>query len=181
MSEKEKRQGYTLWLTGLSNAGKTTLGIILKSYLESKGIKVEHIDGNVVRENLCRDLGFSPQDRIKNIERVCLLTQILNRNGIWVIASLITPYNTMRHFCRQNLENYVEIYVKCSLDVAIKRDRKGLYSKALAGEIENFTGISDLFEEPDCPDIVVVTEQKTPEECLQTIVNWLERKIILSG
>ncbi|MCL6479194.1 MAG: adenylyl-sulfate kinase [Peptococcaceae bacterium] len=173
------QKGYTLWFTGLSGAGKTTLGSLVERELKARGIKVESLDGDVVRRGLCRDLGFSPEDRMKNIERVCFVAGLLNRNGIWVTASFITPYRSMRALCRKELSNYIEVYVQCSLDVLINRDIKGLYKKAMAGKIANFTGISDPFEEPENPDIVVRTDRETPEESLARIISWLEHKNLI--
>jgi len=173
------QKGYTLWFTGLSGAGKTTLGNLVERELKARGIKVECLDGDVVRRGLCRDLGFSREDRMKNIERVCFVAELLDRNGIWVVASFITPYRGMRGLCRKELSNYVEVYVRCSLDVLINRDIKGLYRKAMAGEIANSTGISDPFEEPDNPDIVVRTDRETPEESLARIIAWLEHKNLI--
>ncbi len=179
VTELEMQKGYTLWFTGLSGAGKTTLGNLVEIELKARGIKVECLDGDVVRRGLCRDLGFSLEDRMKNIERVCFVAKLLNRHGIWVTASFITPYRSMRSLCRKELSNYMEVYVKCPLDVLINRDIKGLYKKAIAGEIKNFTGISDPFEVPVNPDIVVQTDRETPEESLAGIITWLEgRKLI---
>lgn len=152
---------------------------MLEKELQARGVKVECLDGDLVRRGLCRDLGFSPEDRMKNIERVCFVAKLLNRNGIWVTASFITPYRSMRGLCRKELSNYIEVYVRCSLDVLMNRDVKGLYKKAVAGEIANFTGISDPFEEPDNPDIVVRTDRETPEVSLAGIIAWLEEKNIL--
>lgn len=174
------QKGYTLWFTGLSGAGKTTLGNLVEMELKTRGIKVECLDGDVIRQGLCRDLGFSPEDRMKNIERVCFVAKLLNHNGIWVMASFITPYRSMRSLCRNELSNYIEVYVQCHRDVLINRDIKGLYKKAIAGEIANFTGISDPFEEPDNPDIVVQTDRETPEESRVKIITWLKDKKLIS-
>ncbi|MCL6611488.1 MAG: adenylyl-sulfate kinase [Peptococcaceae bacterium] len=176
MTEFKGQQGFTVWFTGLSGAGKTTLGSMLERELRARGINVERLDGDVVRRGLCRDLGFSREDRMKNIERVCFVARLLNRNGIWVTASFITPYRLMRSLLRKELPNYVEVYVQCPLSVLMKRDTKGLYRKALAGEIADFTGISDPFEEPENPDIVVRTDRETPEESLAGIIAQLEER-----
>lgn len=181
MNEIDTQKGYTLWLTGLSGAGKTTLGNLVEMELKDRGIKVEFLDGDLVRQELCRDLGFSMADRMKNIERVCFLAKLLNRNGIWVVASFITPYRSMRSLCRKEISNYIEVYVQCDLDILINRDKKGLYKKALSGEIANFTGISDPFEEPENPDILVKTDQETPEQSLAKIIGWLEHKKLIPG
>lgn len=173
------RDGFTLWLTGLSGAGKTTLGRMVSSEFSARGLRVEFLDGDLVREGLCRDLGFSPEDRMKNIERVCFVAGLLNRHGVVVVASFIAPYKRMRDHCRKELSRYVEVYVKCPLDVLVERDVKGLYKKAFNGQIEGFSGVSDPYEEPDNPDIVVQTDREAVEESFNKIVLWLEeRKLI---
>lgn len=174
MSRPEMREGFTVWFTGLSGAGKTTLGRMLKDELAARGIRAEHLDGDAVRRGLCRDLGFGPEDRVKNIERVSFVAKLLNRNGVCVVASFITPYRRMRRICRDELDRYVEVYVQCPLDVLAARDAKGLYKKALAGEIRNFTGVTDPFEEPVEPEVVVRTDRENPEESLAKIIRWLE-------
>lgn len=174
-------QGFTVWFTGMSGAGKTTLGKMLEEELRSKGIKVERLDGDVVRQDLCRDLGFSAEDREKNIERVALVARILNRNGICVVASFITPYGRMRRFCREQVGRYAEVYVRCPLEVLVRRDVKGLYKRALAGELTGFTGVSDPFEEPENPDAIVDTSQETAAESLARVLDMLEGKGFLTG
>jgi len=168
------QNGFTLWLTGLSGAGKTTLSLLLEKELKNRDIKIEQIDGDSIRKDLCRDLGFSPEDRVKNIERVCFVAKLLNRNGVAVVASLITPYKRMRDFCRAELSRYVEVYVKCPLDVLIERDVKGLYKKSLSGELKGFSGVSDPYEEPENPEIVVQTDRETVEESFNKIMVWLD-------
>lgn len=180
MLDNTTEQGFTIWLTGLSGAGKTTLSLLLEEELTKRGIKTERIDGDSIRMGLCRDLGFSPEDRVRNIERVCFVAKLLNRHGVAVVASLITPYKQMRDYCRKELGRYVEVYVKCPLDVLIERDVKGLYKKALSGEIQGFSGVSDPYEEPDKPNIVVETDKETVEESLKKIVCWLEKRGVIS-
>ena len=174
------QQGVTVWFTGLSGAGKTTLGRMLVDELRTRGVITERLDGDVVRRGLCRDLGFSAEDREKNIERVVFVVQILNRNGVSVVASFITPYLRMRCYCREQIDRYVEVYVRCPLDVLIRRDSKGLYRRALTGELSGFTGVSDLFEEPENPDLIVDTEQETPAESLSKILKMLKVKGFLN-
>ncbi|ACV64802.1 adenylylsulfate kinase [Desulfofarcimen acetoxidans DSM 771] len=169
-------QGFTVWFTGMSGAGKTTLGEKLVKELRFRGFKADGLDGDVVRQGLCRDLGFSVEDREKNIRCMAFAAQILNRNGICAIASFITPYNSMRRFCREQISRYVEIYVRCPLETLIRRDVKGLYKKALSGELPAFTGISDPFEEPETPDLVVDTSCETPEKSLAKVIYMLEMK-----
>lgn len=175
------QQGFTIWFTGMSGAGKTTLGKMLSDKMLSRGLKAERLDGDVVRRGLCRDLGYTAEDREKNIERVVFVAQILNRNGICVVASFITPYLRMRSYCREQLGQYVEIYVHCPLEVLIQRDGKGLYKRALAGELPGFTGISDPFEEPENPDLIIDTGRESPEESLAKILEILEMKGYLAS
>jgi len=173
------QEGFTLWFTGLSGAGKTTLGRMLAQELCSRGLKVEHLDGDAVRKKLCRDLGFSKEDREKNIERVCYVAGLLTKHDVIVLASFIAPYRQIREYCRAEIGRFVEVYVKCPLDVLIRRDEKGLYRKALAGEIDNFTGVSDPYEEPENPDFLVDTGRETAAESLARIVDWLEEQRLI--
>lgn len=171
----ENDNGYVVWMTGLSGAGKTTIGLILEQKLQDRNLKVERLDGDVVRESLTRDLGFTAEDRRKNIERVTFVAKLLSRNGVGTICSFISPYQSVRDHVRENTTNFLEVYIDAPLDVVIDRDVKGLYVKAIAGEIPNFTGISDPFEAPENPDIHVHTDQNTPEECADQILQQLER------
>jgi adenylyl-sulfate kinase len=167
--------GYVVWMTGLSGAGKTTIGLILEEKLKERKQKVERLDGDVVRESLTRDLGFSAEDRRKNIERVAFVAKLLSRNGVGTICSFISPYQSVRDHVRENTTNFLEVYIDAPLDVVMDRDVKGLYKKAIAGEIPNFTGISDPFEAPENPDIHVRTDLGTPEECADQILQKLEQ------
>jgi len=166
--------GFTLWFTGLSGSGKTTLAKMVEAELRSRGMKVERLDGDIVRQSLSRDLGFTKEDRDKNIERVTFVAKLLTRNDVVVITSFISPYREKRAEARREIGRFVEVYCKCPLEVLIERDVKGLYSKALRGEIENFTGVSDPYEEPENPEIVVETDKETPEESFRKIIAWLE-------
>lgn len=170
---KNAQQGFVLWFTGLSGAGKTTLAIALEKELKNRGLRVERLDGDIVRKSLTRDLGFSKEDRDKNIERVTFVAQLLSRNGVAVLCSFISPYQATRDMVRSQVTNFVECYVEVPLEEAIKRDVKGLYQKALAGEIPNFTGISDPYEAPVNPEIVVNTAEQTVEESVQVILQAL--------
>lgn len=167
--------GYVVWMTGLSGAGKTTIALILEEKLKERNQKVERLDGDVVRESLTRDLGFSAEDRRKNIERVAFVAKLLSRNGVGTICSFISPYQSVRDHVRENTTNFLEVYIDAPLDVVMDRDVKGLYKKAIAGEIPNFTGISDPFEAPENPDIHVRTDLGTPEECADQILQKLEQ------
>ena len=169
------QNGYVVWMTGLSGSGKTTIALILEKKLKERNLKIERLDGDVVRESLTRDLGFTAEDRRKNIERVTFVAKLLSRNGVGTICSFISPYQSVRDHVRENTTNFLEVYIDAPLDVVIDRDVKGLYKKAIAGEIPNFTGISDPFEAPENPDIHVRTDQGTPEECADQILQKLEQ------
>ncbi|MBY9007034.1 MAG: adenylyl-sulfate kinase [Candidatus Lokiarchaeota archaeon] len=166
--------GFTLWFTGLACSGKTVLANGVAEELKKYNMKVERLDGDIVRKSLTKDLGFTEKDRNKNIERVTFVAKLLTRNGVAVLASFISPYNKIREFSRSEISNYILVYVKCSLKECEERDVKGMYKKARAGEIKNFTGIDHPFEEPNNPDIIVETDKQTIEESKQIILNALD-------
>jgi adenylyl-sulfate kinase len=170
-------KGTVIWLTGLSGAGKTTLALVLKSELTAAGLRVETLDGDEVRENLSRGLGFSKEDRDTNIRRIGFVARLLARNGVIVLASAISPYRQSRDDVRQSVESdgarFVEVFVQAPLDVLVERDVKGLYKKALAGEIKNFTGVSDPYEAPYAPDVLVDSSIETIEESAARILDHL--------
>ena len=170
----EEQKGFTLWFTGLSGSGKTTLAKALVPRLRERGLKVERLDGDIVRQSLTRDLGFSKEDRNKNIERVTFVAKLLTRNGVATICSFISPYIARRDQSRAEIGSFVECYVECPLEALIDRDVKGLYKKALAGEIQNFTGISDPYEPPPNPEITVNSGTQTIEESTDIILKRLE-------
>ena len=170
------RKGVTLWFTGLSGAGKSTLANHLAKELRGRGLLVEILDGDEVRTNLSKGLGFSKEDRDTNIKRIGYVCKLLTRNGVMAISAAISPYKEIRDFNRQQIGNFVEIYVQCSIEALTKRDVKGLYKKALAGEIQNFTGISDPYEAPERPEILVDSEKESEQESLKKIVDYLERE-----
>lgn len=168
-------QGIVLWLTGLSGSGKTTLAYMLEKELQGRRSTVEVLDGDVVRTHLSSELGFTKKDRDTNITRVGYICQLLSRNGVIAIAALISPYRQVRDDVRLKCNGrFVEVYVKCDLQVLQQRDPKGLYRKALAGEIPNFTGISDPYEEPLQPEVIVETDRETPEESCGKIMRALK-------
>ena len=169
-----EQQGFTLWFTGMSGAGKTTLATAAEEILRDRGLKVELLDGDVVRTNLSKGLGFSKEDRDTNIKRIGFVCKLLTRNGVVAIGSAISPYREVRDFIRQDIERFVEVYCNCPMEVLIERDVKGLYKKALAGEIENFTGISDPYEEPLNAEVVVNTDTETHQESVGKILARLE-------
>jgi adenylylsulfate kinase len=152
--------GFTLWFTGLSGAGKSTLASAVGDELRRRGIAVEILDGDEVRQNLSKGLGFSREDRDTNIRRIGYVAKLLTRNGVVAITAAISPYRAIRDEVRRDVGAFVEVYVKASLDACIRRDTKGLYRRALAGEIPQFTGVSDPYEEPLEPELVIDTEQE---------------------
>jgi len=166
--------GFTVWLTGLSGAGKSTIAEHLARALRARGMKVEVLDGDVIRQNLSKGLGFSKEDRDTNVLRVGWVAKVLSRNGVAVIAALISPYRETRQKVREQIPNFVEVYVHAPLEVVIQRDVKGLYKRALAGEIPNFTGISDPYEPPENPEVVCHTAEETVEESVAKILAYLD-------
>jgi adenylyl-sulfate kinase len=167
-------RGCTIWFTGLSGAGKSTITEQLVPLLQARGRKVEVLDGDVVRTNLSKGLGFSKEDRDTNIRRIGFVCNLLSRNGVIAVAAAISPYKNIRNENRALIKDFVEVYVKVSLETCIQRDVKGLYKKALAGEIKEFTGVSDPYEPPDDPEVICETEKETPIESAQKIVSKLE-------
>jgi adenylyl-sulfate kinase len=171
-----EHQGFVLWFTGLSGSGKTTIAKAVEPELRRRGMKVERLDGDIVRQSLTRDLGFTKEDRDKNIERVTFVAKLLSRNGVAVLCSFISPYRAVRQKVRSETTNFIEVYVEVPLEEAIERDVKGLYLKAINGEIDNFTGISDPYEEPQNADIRVPTHLETAEESAKRILDYLEER-----
>ena len=167
-------KGFTLWFTGLSGAGKSTLATLLLERLKENGAKAELLDGDVVRTNLSKGLGFSKEDRDINIRRIGFVCDLLSRNGVIAIGAAISPYREIRDEIRQKVHNFVEVYVECPIDVLAERDVKGLYKKALAGEIKNFTGVSDPYEPPETPEVVVDSSTESVEESAHKI--WAKLK-----
>ena len=170
-----EHKGFTLWFTGLACSGKSVLADAVAEDLKELDMKVERLDGDIVRKSLTRDLGFSDDDRRMNIERVTFVSKLLTRNGVVVLASFISPFNDIRRYSREEIGSYVLVYVKCSLQECEKRDVKGMYAKARAGEIKKFTGIDSPFEEPDTADIIVETDKQTVEESKRIILDKLSK------
>lgn len=168
--------GFTIWFTGLSGSGKSTLARGVADALRTKGMKVEVLDGDVIRTNLSKGLGFSKEDRDTNIRRIGWVCEVLSRNGVAAIAAAISPYHAIRDEVRSKIERFVEVYAEVPLDVAIERDVKGLYQKALAGEIENFTGVSDPYEAPNHPEIICHTAHETVAESIAKILDFLQNQ-----
>ncbi len=168
-----QQNGTVVWFVGLSGSGKSTIGRIVEQWLHRHSIPHAVLDGDELRQTLSPDLGFSYEDRIQHIRRTTLVARLLSRNGIVVLASLITPYQEMREECRSMLPAYEEVYVKCPLERCIARDVKGLYAKAMAGQIPQFTGISDRFDEPGNPSLVVETDKETPEISAGKVIRLL--------
>lgn len=175
-----KQKGFTLWLTGLSGAGKTTLAGEVAQEFKRRGRAIEILDGDEVRTNLSKGLGFSREDRDTNIRRIGYVARLLARNGAGVLSAAISPYRDVRDEVRDEIEHdgaeFIEVFVKCPVAVLSARDVKGLYKKALAGEIKEFTGVSDPYEEPLAPDVVVETDQETIEESTLKIIGEIERR-----
>ena len=168
-----KSGGVTIWLTGLPACGKSTIADALAERLQVNGYRPQRLDGDVIRQHLWKELGFSKEDRDENIRRVAFLAGLLTRNGIITITSFISPYRELRDHARKTIGNFMEVYVKCPIEVCMERDHKGLYRKAIAGEISNFTGISDPYEEPINPEIVIESDKDTVEECVNKIIDKL--------
>ncbi len=166
--------GFTVWLTGLPSSGKTTVSRLVEQALRDRSLNVEVLDGDVVRRHLSQGLGFSRADRDANIERIAFVCQLLTRNGVAAIAAAISPYRATREQARKSIGGFVEVFVKCPVEVCTQRDIKGLYKKALAGEIQNFTGVNDPYEEPLSPEVVIETDKETPDESAGKIIVALE-------
>jgi adenylylsulfate kinase len=177
------KKGFTLWLTGLSGAGKTTLAEKLLPELQKRGLNIEVLDGDEVRTNLSKGLGFSKEDRDTNVRRIGYVARLLSRNGVGVITAAISPYAEIRDEIKAAIKaegvEFIEVYIKAPLEVLIERDVKGLYKKAIAGEIKHFTGVSDTYEEPISPDIIIESDKETVEQATSVILLELIRRELL--
>jgi adenylylsulfate kinase len=170
----ENERGFTLWFTGLSGAGKTTIAEIVEHELRERERRVEVLDGDIVRTNLSKGLTFSRDDRNINVLRIGFVANLLTRNGVGVIVSAISPFKEARDQVRRRIVDFVEIFVDAPLEVCAERDVKGLYAKAFSGEIPQFTGVSDPYEPPNAPDLILKTAEETPEESARRVIEKLE-------
>ena len=174
-------KGFTLWLTGMSGAGKSTISEKLIARLREANAKVELLDGDVVRTNLSQGLGFSREDRDTNIRRIGFVSELLSRHGVIVLVAAISPYRDTREEVKGRIENFVEVHVDCPIEVLAERDVKGLYKEALAGKRQNFTGISDPYESPLNPDVVVRSDRETVDESVDKIWSKLVERGLISA
>jgi adenylylsulfate kinase len=165
--------GFTLWFTGLSGAGKSTLSEAIEKRLQQHGRNVEILDGDIVRTHLSKGLGFSREDRDTNIKRIAFVCSLLTRNGVVCISAAIAPYREARDWARQEIGNFVEVYVKCPIDVCRQRDVKGLYKLVDEGKLKGFTGVDDPYEEPEHPELVIETDKETLDESVTHILHKL--------
>ncbi len=167
-------KGFTIWFTGLSGAGKTTVSRLVEKELRARGYRVEVLDGDIVRENLSKGLGFSKEDRDTNIRRIGFVCELLTRNDVIAIAAAISPYRAIRDENRAKIGRFVEVYCKAPIEVLAERDVKGLYKKALAGEIKNFTGVNDPYEPPLKPEVLIESDKETPKQSAAKVMAKLE-------
>jgi adenylylsulfate kinase len=173
MRQANRERGCVIWFTGLSGSGKTTIAQIVEHRLLDADVPIEILDGDVVRENLSKGLGFSKEDRDINIRRIAFVAHLLQRNGAFVITAAISPYRSIRNEARGMIKDFVEVYAEAPLEVCEERDVKGLYAKARAGEIKGFTGIDDPYEPPSAPEVTCNTAEETPEESAQKVIDKL--------
>jgi adenylyl-sulfate kinase len=179
--EKMTQKGFTLWFTGLSGAGKSTLARLVEAEIRARGHKVEVLDGDIIRTNLSKGLGFSKEDRDTNIRRIGFVCNLLTRNNVVAIAAAISPYRAVRDEVRRDIGSFIEVYVRCPIDVLAERDVKGLYKKALAGELKHFTGIDDPYESPLAPEVTVDTDSESPDQSAARIIAKLEEMSLLAA
>ena len=174
--------GFTLWLTGLPRSGKSTVAGLVAGRLRTLGVeRIEVLDGDIVREGLCKDLGFSRADRTENIRRIALVSKLLTRNGVAVIVAAISPYREDRELAREEIQSVVEVWCHASVEDCAGRDYKGLYEKARRGEIQNFTGVNDPYEEPEDADLVLETGNEPPEDSAERVMALLVERGFLPG
>jgi len=170
----KKYQGFTVWFTGRPCCGKTTIADQVATFLKNKGYTVERLDGDIIRQGLTSDLGFSKKDRDENIKRATFIAKMLTRKNVIVLAAFVTPYREQRRKARKEIERFVEIYVRCPVEICMKRDVKGMYQKALEGKIKHFTGVDDPYEEPEHPELILNTDTESPEESVKKVLHTIE-------
>ncbi|MBA2311287.1 MAG: adenylyl-sulfate kinase [Actinobacteria bacterium] len=173
MKQANRERGVVIWFTGLSGSGKTTIAHIVEDKLIESGVPIEILDGDVVRANLSKGLGFSKEDRDTNVRRIGFVAHLLQRNGVFVITAAISPYQSIREEARAMIKDFVEVYADAPLEVCEERDVKGLYAKARAGEIKGVTGVDDPYEAPAGPEVYCKTDDETPEESAQKVIDKL--------
>ena len=173
LSMKDENKAFVIWFTGLSGSGKSTLADIVFENIKTRGMPVEKLDGDQVRK-IFPSTGFSKEERDRHIKRIGFTASLLEKHGVIVIASFVSPYRQARRFVRQLCTNFIEVYVRASIEACHQRDVKGLYKKVQAGEIKEFTGVDDPYEEPQNPEVVVDTESQTPEESAAIIIDYIE-------
>ncbi len=171
----KKHQGFTVWFTGLPCCGKTTIADQVAIVLKKKDYTVERLDGDVVRQGLTSDLGFSKKDRDENIRRVTFVAKMLTRNNVIVLATFVSPFREQRRNARKEIERFVEVYVRCPVEICMKRDVKGMYQRALEGKIKHFTGVDDPYEEPEHPELILNTDTESPEESVKKVLQIVEK------
>jgi adenylylsulfate kinase len=169
----KKHQGFTVWFTGLPCCGKTTIADQVATLLKKKDYTVERLDGDVIRQGLTNDLGFSKKDRDENIRRATFVAKMLTRNNVIVLATFVSPYREQRRNARKEIERFVEVYVRCPVEICMKRDVKGMYQKALEGKIKHFTGVDDPYEEPAHPELIIDTDKETVEDSVNKVLDTL--------
>jgi adenylylsulfate kinase len=176
----KEQKGVTVWFTGLPCCGKTTIADRVAKNLREKGYSVEQLDGDIVRQGLTNDLGFSKEDRDENIRRVTFVAKMLTRNNIIVLASFVSPYREQRRNARGTIGHFVEVYVRCPLEICKKRDVKGMYQKALEGKIRHFTGVDDPYEEPEHPELIVDADQESVDESAGKVMETLKKLLYIT-
>lgn len=175
------QKGFTVWFTGLPCSGKSTIANVVAMQLRNNGLRVERLDGDIIRQHLWKELGFSKEDRDENIRRVTFLAKMLTNNDIAVLTSFVSPYNELRAYARQEIGDFIEVYVRCPVDVCIERDTRGMYKKALAGEIKEFTGVSDPYEEPSNPEVLIESDRETLDESVAKVMTKLRELSYVKG
>ncbi|KYK20385.1 adenylyl-sulfate kinase [Thermoplasmatales archaeon SM1-50] len=176
----KKHQGVTIWFTGIPCCGKTTIANKVAIILKNKGFMVERLDGDLIRQNISRNLGFSKKDRDENIRRAIVLAKRLTNDNVFVLASFVSPYRTHRRNARKEIKKFVEVYIRCPVEICMKRDVKGMYRKAQEGKIKHFTGVDDPYEEPENPELILYTDVESVKESVKNVLLKLEELGLLA-